>query len=271
MAHEVPPLPYDYAALEPYIDTQTMHLHHDKHHQAYVTNLNAAVEKAPELGELSRRRSGQEAGKRARGGPHRRAQQRRRPREPHHVLDASWARTRAASPAAPLRPPSRERSATSPASRRSSTTAGLEQFGSGWAWLVRRRDGKLQVMATPNQDNPLFAGLLSGDGQRRVGARLLPEVPEPPRRLPKGVVERGELGGSQQSLPDRKVASASNECKKRVRRERTLCDCSSGCRVTRCTFASARPWQLRSSLFASIQQDSGLGRAGVAAARISAR
>ena len=49
MAFEVPPLPYDYSALEPYIDQQTMHLHHDKHHQAYVTNLNAALEKAPEL------------------------------------------------------------------------------------------------------------------------------------------------------------------------------------------------------------------------------
>ena len=53
MAFEVPPLPYDYSALEPYIDTQTMHLHHDKHHQAYVTNLNAAIEKAPELANLT--------------------------------------------------------------------------------------------------------------------------------------------------------------------------------------------------------------------------
>ena len=53
MAHEVPALPYDYSALEPYIDTQTMHLHHDKHHQAYVTNLNAALEKAPELKNMS--------------------------------------------------------------------------------------------------------------------------------------------------------------------------------------------------------------------------
>ena len=53
MAHEVPASPYDYAALEPFIDTQTMHLHHDKHHQAYVTNLNAALEKAPELQKLS--------------------------------------------------------------------------------------------------------------------------------------------------------------------------------------------------------------------------
>jgi len=53
MAHEVPALPYDYSALEPYIDTQTMHLHHDKHHVAYVTNLNAALEKAPELQKMS--------------------------------------------------------------------------------------------------------------------------------------------------------------------------------------------------------------------------
>src|SRR5579884_3689017 len=53
MPYEVPPLPYDYSALEPHIDTQTMHLHHDKHHQAYVTNLNAAIEKHPDLGKHS--------------------------------------------------------------------------------------------------------------------------------------------------------------------------------------------------------------------------
>ena len=49
MAHQLPPLPYDFAALEPHIDTQTMQIHHGKHHQAYVTNLNAALEKHPEL------------------------------------------------------------------------------------------------------------------------------------------------------------------------------------------------------------------------------
>ncbi len=86
MAHEVPALPYDYSALEPYIDTQTMHLHHDKHHQAYVTNLNAAMEKAPEL-QKQRRGIAQGPGQRARRHPHRGAQQRRRPRQPHHVLE----------------------------------------------------------------------------------------------------------------------------------------------------------------------------------------
>ena len=86
MAHEVPPLPYDYAALEPYIDTQTMHLHHDKHHQAYVTNLNAAIEKAPELAKPQRRRADQGPGKRARSCAHCCPQQRRRPRQPLDVL-----------------------------------------------------------------------------------------------------------------------------------------------------------------------------------------
>jgi len=53
MAHELPPLPYDYAALEPHIDAETMTLHHDKHHNTYVTNLNTAIEKHPELGDKS--------------------------------------------------------------------------------------------------------------------------------------------------------------------------------------------------------------------------
>ena len=74
MAFEVPPLPYDYSALEPYIDTQTMHLHHDKHHQAYVTNLNAAVDKAPELKSLSAEELIKSLGERARSRPHRRPQ-----------------------------------------------------------------------------------------------------------------------------------------------------------------------------------------------------
>ena len=60
MAYELAPLPYDYAALEPHIDEATMKLHHDKHHQAYVTNLNAAIEKHPELGTKIRRRSAQD-------------------------------------------------------------------------------------------------------------------------------------------------------------------------------------------------------------------
>ncbi len=71
MAFELPPLPYDYAALEPTIDEATMKLHHDKHHQAYVTNLNGAVEKHPELGQKTPEELIKQPGQRPRGRAHR--------------------------------------------------------------------------------------------------------------------------------------------------------------------------------------------------------
>ena len=92
MAHEVPPLPYDYTALEPHIDEQTMRIHHDKHHAAYVTNLNAALEKHPELQQKSVEDLIRGINTRARGHPHGRPQQRRRPRESHDVLADHGAR-----------------------------------------------------------------------------------------------------------------------------------------------------------------------------------
>ena len=86
MAHELPALPYDYAALEPAIDEKTMHLHHDMHHAAYVKNLNAALEKYPNLQSKSAedliRGSQCHSGRHSRRG----SQQRRRTRQPHHVL-----------------------------------------------------------------------------------------------------------------------------------------------------------------------------------------
>ena len=72
----------------------------------------------------------------------------------------------------------------------------MGRFGSGWAWLVDN-GGKLEIESTPNQDNPLMDGKKADLRRRRVGARLLPEVPEPPPRLHHRVVERGELGGGQ--------------------------------------------------------------------------
>ncbi len=88
MAHEVPPLPYAYNALEPHIDEQTMRIHHDKHHAAYVNNLNAALEKAPELQQKSVDDLVRGINTRAGRDPHRGPQQRRRPRQPHDVLGA---------------------------------------------------------------------------------------------------------------------------------------------------------------------------------------
>ena len=83
MAYELPPLPYAYNALEPYIDEQTMQLHHDKHHQAYVTNLNNALQGQPEFENMPDRGADARPQRGAGKHPHGGAQQRRRPRQPH--------------------------------------------------------------------------------------------------------------------------------------------------------------------------------------------
>ena len=75
---------------------------------------------------------------------------------------------------------------------------GVGRFGSGWVWLVDA-GGKLAIESTANQDNPMMDGKTPDLRHRRLGARLLPEVPEPPARLPRGVVERHQLGRGQQA------------------------------------------------------------------------
>ena len=87
MAYELAPLPYDYAALEPFIDAETMKLHHDKHHQAYVNNVNAALANHPDLAAKSVDDLIRDLAADPRGHPRRRPQQRRRPLQPHHVLE----------------------------------------------------------------------------------------------------------------------------------------------------------------------------------------
>ena len=92
MGYEVPALPYDYAALEPHIDEQTMRIHHDKHHQAYVDKANAALEGTEWADRRSRMSSQPERAARRQAGPG--AQQRRRPRQPHAFLDDHVAQRR---------------------------------------------------------------------------------------------------------------------------------------------------------------------------------
>ena len=87
MAHELPPLPYAYDALDSTIDKQTMTLHHDMHHGAYVKNLNAAIEKHPELAEQICRRPHSRPQRHSGRHPRRSPQQWRRTRQPHHVLE----------------------------------------------------------------------------------------------------------------------------------------------------------------------------------------
>ena len=74
------------------------------------------------------------------------------------------------------------------------TKAGAGRFGSGWAWLIVGKDGKLAVTSTPNQDSPLMEGTHPDPGPRRLGARLLPQVPEPPARLHRRLVEHRSTG-----------------------------------------------------------------------------
>ncbi len=157
MAQEVPPLPYAYNALEPHIDEQTMHLHHDKHHQAYVTNLNAALDKHPELAGKTAEELIKDLSKRPRRHPPRRPQQRRRPCQPLHVLaDHGAGRRRRADRRARPRP-SPPRSAALRRSKRSSTMPASSvsaAAGPGWS----SADGKLAIVSTANQDNPMSDG-----------------------------------------------------------------------------------------------------------------
>jgi Fe-Mn family superoxide dismutase len=166
MAHTLPPLPYAADALEPHVDAQTMQIHHGKHHQAYVTNLNAALEKAPELADrpleqlLADVNALPEAVRgpiRNNGGGHW-----------NHAL--FW---QLMAPAAQGAPAGGEPTGAVGEAIRSSfgdvakfrdqfKAAGVGRFGSGWAWLVRDGD-KLSITSTPNQDNPLMEGRRPGD------------------------------------------------------------------------------------------------------------
>ena len=136
MAYEVPPLPYDYSALEPFIDTQTMHLHHDKHHQAYVTNLNAAIEKAPELKDLTVEEliKGLEnvpeavrTAVRNNGGGH----------VNHSMFWTIMGPNSGGEPSGAIADAIKSTFGDFASFKEKFNDAGVKQFGSGWAWLVR--------------------------------------------------------------------------------------------------------------------------------------
>ena len=156
MAHVLPPLPYAPAALEPHLDAQTMTIHHGKHHQAYVTNLNAAIEKAPELAgwsldELcSRITEVPEAVRTAvrnNGGGH----------WNHSLFWQTMAPNAGGEPTGALADAITKAFGSFAAFKEQFQAAGMGRFGSGWAWLVST-NGALSIMSTPNQDNPLMEG-----------------------------------------------------------------------------------------------------------------
>ena len=156
--HALPPLPYDYAALEPYIDAQTMQIHHGKHHQAYVDNLNAALDKHPELSSWSLedllRKINQvpediRTAVRNNGGG-------------HHNHSLFWTIMRPPSetggePGGALADAITKTFGTVAKFKELLSAAATGRFGSGWAWLVVS-GGSVEVLSTANQDSPLMDG-----------------------------------------------------------------------------------------------------------------
>jgi Fe-Mn family superoxide dismutase len=161
MAHELPQLPYDFAALEPHIDAQTMQIHHGKHHQAYVTNLNAALDKYPELhgkslDDLCKGISSVPEDIRGpvrnNGGGHW-----------NHSRFWTWMAPQSPSQGGGGAPTGKAADAITAAFggfdkfKEEWGKAAVGRFGSGWVWLIAD-GGKVSIASTPNQDNPLMEG-----------------------------------------------------------------------------------------------------------------
>jgi len=155
MAHKLPALPYDFDALEPHIDAETMRIHHDKHHQAYVNNLNAALEAYPDLQEKSVLdlmigfHDLPEALKPAvqkQGGGH----------VNHSMFWTIMGPGGGGEPGALMAGEINETFGSFDEFKAAFKAAAGGVFGSGWAWLVVDGDGNLKITSTANQDNPVF-------------------------------------------------------------------------------------------------------------------
>ncbi len=156
MAHELPPLPYPYDALEPYIDTMTMQIHHQKHHGGYVTNLNNALKDYPEL----QSKSAEELISNLDAVPEAIRTAVRNNGGGHVNHSMFWQQLKVGVPeptSGPLYDAIVAAFGSMEAFKDAFEKAALGRFGSGWAWLVIGKDGKLAVMSTPNQDNPMMA------------------------------------------------------------------------------------------------------------------
>jgi superoxide dismutase, Fe-Mn family len=157
MAHTLPDLPYDYNALEPHIDEQTMRLHHDKHHATYVNNLNGALEKHSALGDRSPEELIKDLNSipedirtvvRNNGGGH----------VNHTMFWEIMGPNGGGEPTGALADAINESFGSFDEFKQKFNEAGTKRFGSGWVWLVRGSGGKLEITSTANQDNPLMDG-----------------------------------------------------------------------------------------------------------------
>ena len=156
MAHSLPPLPYDYTALEPHIDEQTMRIHHDKHHAAYVNNLNAALEKHPQLSGksvddlmkgINSVPEDIRTAVRNNGGGH----------VNHTMFWEIMGHGKGGAPAGAIGDAIKSTFGDFEKFKTQVNDAGAKRFGSGWAWLLDV-GGKLVIESTANQDSPLMEG-----------------------------------------------------------------------------------------------------------------
>ena len=186
MAYQVPDLPYAFDALEPHIDAKTMEIHHDKHHAAYVTNLNAALEGTEwmdrpieaVLSNLEILPADKQAPVRNNGGGH----------ANHTLFWETLSPDGGGEPSGALGEAVQATFGAFDVLKQQMVDAGIKRFGSGWSWLVWDGTG-LAVLSTPNQDSPIMEGKTPLLRDRRVGARLLPQVPEPEAGVPRGDLE----------------------------------------------------------------------------------
>jgi len=158
MAFQVPPLAYPFDALEPHIDAKTMEIHHDKHHATYVTNANAALEKHPELAAktveellwgINEVPEDIRTAIRNNAGGH----------SNHSIFWSIMGPGGGGNPPGRLGDTIKSTFGSYDALKEQLTKAGLGQFGSGWAWLLADKNGKMSIKSYPNQDSPYMEGL----------------------------------------------------------------------------------------------------------------
>ena len=167
MAHELPKLPYANDALEPHFDAKTMEIHHDKHHNAYVTKLNDAI-KGTDLesksicelvGDLSSVPEAKRSAVRNNGGGH----------ANHSFFWKILSPNGGGQPTGELAEAIKSELGGFDTFKEDFANAGATRFGSGWAWLVLKNDGKLAVTSTPNQDSPCMKGIAEVEGTPIIG------------------------------------------------------------------------------------------------------
>jgi Fe-Mn family superoxide dismutase len=157
MAYELPKLPYPYDALEPHIDARTMEIHYTKHHQAYITNVNNALKDHPDLekktvedliGNLNDVPENIRTVVRNNGGGH----------ANHSFFWQIMGPGKGGAPKGKLADDINAAFGSFEAFKEKLAAAGVGRFGSGWAWLIKNKSGKLEITSTPNQDSPLMEG-----------------------------------------------------------------------------------------------------------------